>query len=542
MKPSRLAARLEEFREWLALGHCKIKDRAGRLVSLELNRLQDRVLATMQRQANAGRPVRIVILKARKGGSSTLIQALQYFLTKTTPHWFSETVAHTGVSTKEIFTITKRIRRNDPDRPPKERPPSTRTLEFKDIDSVFVTETGGGHYVGSGSTINALHLSELAKWKGAPGVIEDQLASLRNAVPDHPDTLIVIESTANRADTSGQFERIWREAVGGLNGYAPVFSAWYDEETYYVKPGKDNRVGDLSEYETELRASAKLTDGQVLWLRKKTAELGEMLRKQEFPSTPEEAFQVATGKIFPMLRREKHDRQIEDLTGWELYRGVDWGGAHPFVCAWVAHKPGVPGFSIDGHACPNTWKQFAEWKRDVQGRPHALGDDAVDAVRYVVMEWLLTGWVHVYRELFIRDTAMRGLSLLNIGETIKQMSLAEQYIGTVCDRSQPNNVNLFNQRGIPAMSHRKPSTVRLSELEDGIAYLHTLLVADVPLIDPDPPPLLVEQIIADRERNGGHYGLDLETRFEILRHKRRKSRESGRVPREAVHPQLGEMY
>jgi hypothetical protein len=50
-----------------------------------------------------------------------------------------------------------------------------------------------------------------------------------NGVPDDPDSLIIMESTANGHN---HFKDEWDLAVSGESGYYPFFSPWFEEEDY----------------------------------------------------------------------------------------------------------------------------------------------------------------------------------------------------------------------------------------------------------------------------------------------------------------------
>lgn len=457
---------------------------------------QKRLFRAMWKQSANGQPVRVIVLKPRKVGISTYVQGLFYWLSKNVPHRFCETVAHSAESTGLIFEVTSRIRRYDPHREPRIKTDTRRELAYGH-DSRFLTQTAGGEYVGSGGTINYLHLSELAKWGG---YIQDQLASLMNAVPTDPDSIVVIESTANRRDPTGEFESRFRAAVEGVGGYAPVFVGWW-EDPRYVRPDEEFALDDATDSERKLMAELGLTSGQMAWRRWQittTFNGSEIAFRQEFPATWEEAFSVARGRVFPMLNAATHNLIVKssDLTAWRRYRGIDWGGAHPFVCVWVAHAPGNPGFTVDIAACPNTWRQLTTWSRREDGasmgqfRP--LGDDAVDAIRYVIMTFGLTGHVHVYRELFVVDAAEQGFSDLDLCQQILRASVGEMYEGNVADRSRPNTILLYAQQGLPCQSSIKLETTIIGEVEDGVATMQALMRKTVPLIyPPRPEPVYV---------------------------------------------------
>ena len=97
-------------------GACQIRDESGDRVPLVPNELQSQLWGIMYRQARAGKPVRVIVLKARQHGISTLVQAAGYFLTRYRSHRQAATIAHEEVSTNQIFRITHRIYSHDPRR------------------------------------------------------------------------------------------------------------------------------------------------------------------------------------------------------------------------------------------------------------------------------------------------------------------------------------------------------------------------------------------------------------------------------------------
>src|SRR5262249_14457437 len=58
---------------------CKIRTKAGKLVPFILNKVQRRFLALINRQLETTGRVRVVVLKARQQGLSTVIMAWQYW-------------------------------------------------------------------------------------------------------------------------------------------------------------------------------------------------------------------------------------------------------------------------------------------------------------------------------------------------------------------------------------------------------------------------------------------------------------------------------
>lgn len=476
--------RLEGFFEWLAMGHCKIKDRMGRLIPLDPNPMQQRLFEVMLKQAYANKPVRVIILKGRKGGASTFIQALYYYLAKSAPHISSRVIAHTDDSTRDIYEISHRIMLNDDSQPKPKGPANPMEWEH---DSSLTTRTAGGQYVSSGSNIQNLHLSELPKWPGTKQSIKDQLSSVLQSVPEVPNSIVIIESTANMADATGEYRERWDNAVAGLSPYVSFFSPWYEEPSYRIE--QPELPESLGEYLAWLREEFDLDDGQLAWYHNKLHGdfNGDHLRmKQEYPTTPEEAFQSPEGRIFPIADEKRHKRVIEITAEHEVFRALDWGGVDPFVCLWVAHTPGPPGFTVDIAACPNTWREIQAYHWGDNAKPVDKDNHTCDALRYAVMHFALTGHVHVFREIYEPHSASRGLTILDLAERIKLES-REPIVGTVADRSQPGNITLMNNRGVYADPYAHPGKPSVNGMIiDGIDRINGLMNAIVPL-EPDKP-------------------------------------------------------
>ena len=85
----------------------KIQNKYGQLVQFVFNEAQKRLYAEIQRQRQAGKPVRIIILKARQMGFSTAVAGLFYHATVTRPNVNSMVVAHKADASANIFNKTK---------------------------------------------------------------------------------------------------------------------------------------------------------------------------------------------------------------------------------------------------------------------------------------------------------------------------------------------------------------------------------------------------------------------------------------------------
>lgn len=282
----------------------KIRTKDGHIIPFLLNEPQRRLYEVIRKQWQAGKPVRIIILKARQMGFSTLTEAIIFWLAVTAFNVECMIVAHTDEATKNLFRMSKRFYDHLPDRlKPMQQSSNAQELVFakparqkgnaKGLNSRIRCATAGGDGIGRSYTLKALHLSELAFW---PGNKLDTLTGLLQAVPDLPGTLIIIESTANGYE---EFKKLWDKAVSaqreGREDFIPVFFAWHEMKEYRrsVPPGFQR-----TDEEEALSLIFGLDDEQLAWRRWCIDNnCGGDLNKfrQEYPASPDEAF-IATGQ------------------------------------------------------------------------------------------------------------------------------------------------------------------------------------------------------------------------------------------------------
>jgi hypothetical protein len=185
--------------------------------------------------------------------------------------------------------MTKRFHEHCPDiLKPHTKYSSRRELSFDVLDSSYVVATAGGEAVGRGETLSCVHASELAFWPKSTA--EETWNGLIQAVPNTDDTAVFVESTAN--GVNGVFFNLWKGAVEGTNGFLPVFIPWFTDPEYREKvTEKFERTPD----EQELVDKHSLDDEQLMFRRRKIAQNGIDLFRQEYPSYPDEAF-LTTGR------------------------------------------------------------------------------------------------------------------------------------------------------------------------------------------------------------------------------------------------------
>ena len=354
----------------------KIRTKKGDVIPFRLNPPQQKMYAAMKRQREAGLPVRLIVLKARQMGFSTLIGGTIFHRCATGHHKLGMVVSHDDKSTKKLFEMHKRFLDllPKPVRPQVaasngyqivfDRPPKSKS-KVAGLDSRIEIATAGGSGIGRGSTIQYAHLSEYAFWPGDPN---ENFVALMQAVPDDPETIVVIESTANGWN---DFKVKWDEAVererrGELDGFLPVFFAWFEMPEYRREPPPGFA---RTPEEEELASRYSLDDEQLYWRRWKIAnDCGgdEKLFRQEYPACPEEAF-LATGSC--VFDQETLIRRMEEV------RDLPWNRGE-FRVEYEEHADGTPGVRVKSW----TWREDKRGgvrilRTPEKGVPYVLGGD-----------------------------------------------------------------------------------------------------------------------------------------------------------------------
>jgi hypothetical protein len=97
--------------------------------------------------------------------------------------------------------------------------------------------------------------------------------------------------------------------VDGTNGYTAVFIPWFWDEGYQTEAPAD--MVHTPE-EEQLVKDYDLSNEQLAWRRRKIAENGIELFKQEYPATPEEAFLTSGRPVFNSTQLYERSQQVAD--------------------------------------------------------------------------------------------------------------------------------------------------------------------------------------------------------------------------------------
>ena len=344
-----------------------IIDKKKQLIQLKFKPAQERLYEIIKAEHDAGKPVRLLILKGRQLGTSTQVEALYFADTVTRENVYTLIVAQEDEATKHLFEMNKIFFDNLPSAlKPMKRASNAQELVFENptkdpvvkkkypgLRSRIRCVTAGGRAVGRSFTLTNVHGSEVAFWPE----IDNLLLGMMQAVPFEPDTCVILESTANGHN---EYKKLWDDAVAGNNGWLPVFLPWYWDSDYSIAPPPGVK---WTEKEERLREAHGLSDGQLYWRRwciKTNCGGSERLFRQEYPCTADEAF-LLSGRAF-----------FDNLLLAELRTKLE-APAHIGYFECECEENGRP-VNI-------RWREDAEngfiriWEEPKEGYPYVIGGD-----------------------------------------------------------------------------------------------------------------------------------------------------------------------
>jgi hypothetical protein len=321
-------------------GVARIVDKARQLVPLTATDPQLEFDEALEGQREAGLPMRAIILKARQLGFSTWTEAKIAQRVTQLPYQNAVVVAHEVKAAGAIFNMTERMHSHLPTEEElglgfSIKPPITgrsfsdngrKHLSFGEPSKVRREAGRGGHSTisvdtaqspesGRSETRNLVHLSEVAKWpERATQGTQSKMISVLNSVPYLPETLVVLESTANGLN---HFYRRWVSAREGVDDpdtgetYVPIFFAWWRDPSYAMPFSSDTDrarfietigTGPYGDDEVALVELYGCSPEQLRWRRMQIRTQHEDnvdLFRQEYPASDEEAFIGSGNPVFP---------------------------------------------------------------------------------------------------------------------------------------------------------------------------------------------------------------------------------------------------
>ena len=259
-----------DFAFWAAF-YVYIKNKGGgNDVLFRLTRPQRRFVERLESLRKAGKPIRIILLKARQWGGSTTSQLYMAWLQLVHKVGLNSLIiAHQGAGSDEIKDMFDRMIKAYP---------ISMLYKLGEIYNeneskmVGVGHSGSIHRVPQrnckikigtaerpdscrGGDYNLVHLSEVGLWKTTDGKKpEDIVRSACSGILLKPYTMIVYESTAN--GTGNFFQREYDAAKRGTSQFEAMFISWFDIDQYSLP------------FESE---QDKVNFAEALWKNRKNA-------------------------------------------------------------------------------------------------------------------------------------------------------------------------------------------------------------------------------------------------------------------------------
>lgn len=349
-----------DFAFWAAM-YVYIKNKGGgEDVLFRLTRPQRKFVAKLETLRKAGKPIRLILLKARQWGGSTTSQLYMAWLQLIHKVGLNSLIiAHQGTGSDEIKDMFDRMIKNYPvDMLYK----INEDYDENEPKLVGVGKSGNIHRVPQrnckikigtaerpdscrGGDYNLVHLSEVGVWKATEGKKpEDIVRSACSGILYQPYTMIVYESTANGA---GNFFHIeYDDAKKGKSQFEALFVAWFDIDQYSLSFADDKEMEEFAERlyagrNSDNAPSSREESGKYLWwlwtqgatleainwyIHERAKYTDHGLMAAEFPSDDIEAFVHSGARVFDKYKVEelKASCRIPKYVG-EVYADSDEG-------------------------------------------------------------------------------------------------------------------------------------------------------------------------------------------------------------------------
>ena len=325
-----------DFAFWAAM-YVFIKQKGGgEDVHFRLNRPQRKLIMRFERRRLQGKPIRLILLKARQWGGSTATQIYMAWLQLVHKVGLNSLiVGHVKDASTEVKDMFDKLI--------KEYPVSMLYEMGEDYNEtepkiVGVGQSGNIHRIpqrnckikvgtaekpnsARGGDYNLVHCTEVGLWVTTDGKTPEQIVrSACSGILLKPYTMIVYESTAN--GTGNFFQREYDAAKNNKSQFEALFISWFEIEQYSAP------IDNINAFATKLwenrnnanAASDREESGKFLWWlweqgatleainwyileRSKYTDHGDMA--SEYPSDDVEAFVHSGARVFDKYNVEK---------------------------------------------------------------------------------------------------------------------------------------------------------------------------------------------------------------------------------------------
>lgn len=321
-----------DFPFWAIL-YVFIKNKGGgEDIHFRLNRPQRKLITRLEKSRLAGKPIRLILLKARQWGGSTCIQIYMAWLQLMHKMGLNSLiVGHVKDASNEVKDMF--------DRMIKEYPISMlyklgEEYNEKEPKLVGVGNSGNIHRIpqrnckikigtaekpdsARGGDYNLVHCTEVGLWKKTDGKTPEQIVrSACSGILLKPYTMIVYESTAN--GTGNFFHKEYLAAKNGKSQFEAMFVAWFEIEQYVLAFESEAKKREFAKWlyenrENEVANSDREESGTYLWwlwqqgatleainwyIQERSKYTSHADMASEYPSNDIEAFTFSGRRVF----------------------------------------------------------------------------------------------------------------------------------------------------------------------------------------------------------------------------------------------------
>lgn len=283
LNPQEYRQLITAFRDHRRFAHesLRIVDKSGAAIPMTLQPAQVKLMKAIEKQRNAGVPVRICYLKAGQVMVSSGTAAQNFHFTPFFPGRHCLAVADTEDHTKLVFRYYKDFYQN--------YVPFTGGIEGAAITlpeiendrddtlkwtngSYIKCVTGANVHAGRSNPWQSLQISEYGFMPHGQIFLDGTLPR----VPNHPETMVIIESTA--FGEGGPFydlcQRVQNPQTAG--GWQFLFFAWHEHPEYSEEVPEHEKYAfqrDLSRDELDEQKRHNLTLAQLYWRRNRISDM-----------------------------------------------------------------------------------------------------------------------------------------------------------------------------------------------------------------------------------------------------------------------------
>ena len=298
-------------------------------VAFRLNAAQRKLIGVFEQMREEGKPIRVILVKARQWGGSTATQIYMLWIQLMRRKAFNSLiVGHQHTSTEEVIAMAKhaldcypRYLLAEEGEEIGEREKiycsggmSRSALQIERRN--FRIKAGSAERPDSsrGGDYSLVHLTEVGLWRKTDGKSpEDIIRAATSGVLLAPETMIVMESTAN--GVGNFFHREYEAAKRGSSIYRPVFVGWYEIEKHEAEVADPRAMAEwlVAHKDEAFSADDRLATGRYLWELWEAGATLEGIRwyenarrgynstdqlMSEYPSNEEEAFVSSGAHVF----------------------------------------------------------------------------------------------------------------------------------------------------------------------------------------------------------------------------------------------------